>query len=172
MSTDDTGDPTPEYDVKIEGGGLTLERQVSEAEVAKILGILLGSGDGTGASAGPAGLPGAASGVRDAAGTERTSVDGEPEKSIAEYMSALGVSNNPQRLAAIALYHRDVLSKGRIHKDDFPKWFEKAGRSAPANLSRDLKKAVKRNLVAESESEEDHYYPTNGAEETLLSNNG
>lgn len=169
MSTEDNGESPPEYDVTIQGGGMTMERQVSESKVARILGILLESGGGSGGSAG---LPGAMSGGRDADATKTTAVDGQPEKSIAQYMSDLGASNNPQRLAAIALYHRDILGKGMVRKDQFPKWFEKAARSAPKNLTRDLKNAVKRNLIAESTSEEDHYYPTSGAKEKLLEDSG
>lgn len=79
---------------------------------------------------------------------------------------------NYERLAVIALYHRDVLGKGNIHKDDFPEWFEKAGQPVPKNLPRDIRKAQRKSLIGEASSEEDCYFPTRTAEQKLSGSNG
>jgi hypothetical protein len=159
------------YEIRIEGDGLTLEREVSEAKVAKILGILLNSGVVDEAISESAVESGATEHQSDPEGKSATDTDGQPSKSIAEFMNTVGAGNNYERLAAIALYHREVLGRGTVHRDEFPTWFERAGRSAPSNLTRDLKNAVKENLIAESTEEDNRYYPTNDAEQKLSENN-
>lgn len=166
MTDIDESEERKRYEIEISGNGLTFERQISEEKVVQILGILLGSGVDVGVSPSKTGSATAGQETYTADAGD-TGPDGEPSQSIAEFMNDVGASNNYERLAAITLYNRDILEKDRVHREEFPSWFEKAGRSAPSNLPRDIKNAQGKGLIAESHGEDDCYYPTKKAEKRL-----
>lgn len=170
MATEDEDGSSPKYEIEIKGEGLTLNREIPETKVTEILGILLGPNRGEGAVSTSSAQVSGSTGVHGTAQTDAESSgnDGEPVKSIAQFMNEVGANNNFQKLAAIALYHDMYLGKNTVRRDKFPEWFEKAGLSVPKNLPRDIRNSVKRTLIAESTSEENRYYATEAAKEKLL----
>lgn len=96
-------------------------------------------------------------------------VEGRPELSFAEFLDEVAPENNFQRIAAIALYRRDYLGEDLVTRDELPRWFQKAGRPAPKNISRDIRWALKRGLVAEDPQQDDHYYVTKKGVDRLRS---
>ena len=49
-------------------------------------------------------------------------------------MAELNINNNVERIAAVALYLKDVQGSNRIDKDEITDWFQKAGLATPKNL--------------------------------------
>lgn len=87
--------------------------------------------------------------------------------SISEFMNDLDARTNFNKIAAIAMYHEDILDNSSINKDIIPRWFSKAGLSVPKNLPRDIKTAIKKDLIAEVHNEKHEYYITNTGRKKL-----
>jgi hypothetical protein len=73
-------------------------------------------------------------------------------------MSELVINSNDERIAAIALYLREIDHQSQVTKEELPGWFQRAGEAAPANPTRDLKRAVSNKLLAEDTNTADSYY--------------
>lgn len=86
---------------------------------------------------------------------------------IGEFLSSLHATNNPEKIAGIALYVRDHLGQDRIQRADVLDWFATAGEGAPRNPTRDFQNAINRKLIAEDHAKRGHYYVTGTGVEHL-----
>lgn len=161
--TEDTGKLIKQFTIRITddsgGDSMNLTETVDAETVSLVISAIYGARqEHTGAN-------------RHAATFERTNpeVYDSPQMSLAEYLDDANPGNNFERIAAVALYHREVLGQARVPRDDIPKWFQRAGRAVPKNLSRDIRYALKRGLIAEDHAEADKYYVTRKGEELLRS---
>lgn len=148
------------YSVKIDGPGMEFSREVNESQVLQILAVSLGQDLSSEMRQTSDAAPQMAD---ESIVTKRKS----PSVTVGEFISTLEVSNNPERIAAIVLFLQEHHNKQLVSKDVLPEWFQRAGATVPANLSRDLGKAVKRNLIAEDHQKSYHYFVTNTGKQYL-----
>lgn len=132
------------FKVAISGPGISIEREVEEGVIPRLVAILVG---GTS----PAGSDSAASSAA------RESSSGT---TIAEFLADLNISGNAERIAGIALFLRDVLKRNRVRRDELAEWFQRAGEPAPRNLPRDIRSAVTQRLIAEDHARTGEYLVT------------
>lgn len=167
MDEDQTQDTEAgDFTVEIEGPGMSVVRQTDGATVAGVVRLLFAGENGNGLESM---LVDKATADNGRAAGEGPPAE-EPQISIGEFLDQVGASNNFQRIAAIALYHREHLGEQFVAQRDLPGWFERAGRSAPKNLSRDVREAIKRRLIAERTEEDGQLFVTGTGEEQLRSN--
>lgn len=131
------------FKVSVQGPGISIEREVGEGVLPRLLSILLTDA-----------LPEA--GAFTAAATVRH----DQNTSIGEFLSDLKISSNPERIAGVALFAREVLGRERILREEIPEWFQRAGQPAPKNLFRDLKNAVAQRLISEDHARAGEYLVT------------
>lgn len=146
----------------LNGDKLSFHKQIDGQTVARIMNLIYLAGSG--ASTGPV-----SSVTADTPVTSDGDVVRTPVLSFPEFLERLHADNNFKRIAAIALYHRDHLRQRHVLRDDIPGWFQKAGLPAPKNVSRDIRYAVKRGLIAEDLQQEGAFYVTRKGEEQLQS---
>lgn len=84
----------------------------------------------------------------------------EGKVAVGEFLSGLHATNNPEKIAGIALYVRDHLGQDRVQKAEILDWFATAGEPAPRNLTRDLQNAITKRLIAEDHAKRGYYYVT------------
>lgn len=156
---------TGEFTVEIDGPGMSVTRQTDGATVAGVVRLLFAGENGSGLESVLVDKATAGNGEV----TAHNAPAEEPQISIGEFLDQVGATNNFQRIAAIALYHREYLGERFVEQQDLPTWFERAGRSAPKNLSRDVREATKRRLIAERTEEEGQLFVTGTGEEQLRS---
>jgi hypothetical protein len=151
------------FKVTVEGPGTNVTREIKEEVAFHIIAMAFGNKGGLG-PAGPA------SGD-DKAGTKVGEQPPNPKitskVSIGEFMADLKIDSNVERIAAVALYARDVLGQSRIEKSEITDWFQRAGHPAPKNLPRDIQSAIKKRLIAEDNSETGLYFVTATGEKEL-----
>lgn len=138
------------FKVLVQGPGMSIEREIGEGVLPRLLSLLIGDAAQEAASSG---APGA--------------VQREGGTSVGEFLSDLNISSNPERIAGIALFAREVLGRDRIQRDELPEWFQRAGQPAPKNLLRDLKTAVAQRLIAEDHTRAGEYLVTDTGTKTL-----
>lgn len=133
-----------EFVIKVTGPGIDVSQKVDGPTALSTLQLLWGPADL------PAALPVAHQRTRGSVG----------QVAVGEFLSGLHVTNNPEKIAGIALYAREHLGQDRIQKAEVLDWFATAGEPAPRNLTRDLQNAISRRLIAEDHAKRGHYYVT------------
>jgi hypothetical protein len=152
------------YRVKVEGLGLSLERDVPK-EVGDQVVVLIVTG---GKSALPSKTPSISSQDNVPAVPKeqqlhgvRTHTDESPSVSIREFMSGHGASRNPDKIVCIGQYLQDIRRKPVFSRDDVGELFEAAAEPVPKNISRDIAWTVKIGWIAPKEGQQGAYYVTN-----------
>jgi hypothetical protein len=130
------------YKVSIQGEGISIERDAPAAILPRLLALLIGDSSG--------------SPTPDGHAAPRS----EAKTSIAEFLTELNISSNPERIAGIALFVREILGRDRVARDELPEWFQRAGQPAPRNLIRDVKNAVAQRLITEDHARAGEYLVT------------
>ncbi|MFN8398748.1 MAG: hypothetical protein U0X74_01940 [Anaerolineales bacterium] len=149
------------YKVKIEGEGLTFEREVSKELGDRILMLIL-------SGANPS-LP--SHQVNSSSSTkpkESTSTDEHhADLSIREFLDNHNAKRNPDIITAIGTYLNTHENMQFFVKEDILNAFESAAEPAPKNFSRDLKWAIKVGWVAEKRDTPDTYYVTSSGKNAV-----
>lgn len=153
------------FKVSIKGPGMDVEKDVSEDKALQVLSVAFSASP----QAPDAHVPRTEPEKSTPTDTKR---DVQPKQSalaIGEFMSELKIDNNPERIAAIALYLKEQLDQQFITRDELPGWFQKAGEAAPKNITRDVAAAVKQRVIAEDHNNSGQYYVTGTGEKKLKS---
>jgi hypothetical protein len=139
------------FKVKVQGPGISIEREVAEMALARLLPLLL--------------LPDSPMTPEDlpSSSDQRTASN----ITIGEFLSDLNIRSNPERIAGIALFLREALDRETVARDELPAWFQRAGQPAPKNLIRDVKAAVAQRLIAEDHARGGEYLVTETGVRTL-----
>lgn len=138
------------YHVKLDGPGLSLEKEVSE-ELANRITLLVLS-DGKSELRSPSGNGGSA----DPGGSETKIALGN--KSVGEYLLASSAKKIPQQMTVIGHYILAKLNKQHFSLEELRKGFSDAKESPPRNPHRDINIAIKRGWIALGDK--DSYYVT------------
>lgn len=137
------------YTVKVSGPGLEMTQDVDQGLARRVVGVLMGWATGTTAER---------QRTEPKAGVENNVLG--TDVAIGEFISDLNITNNAERIAAIALYMSEQCGERLVAREVFPAWFQRSGEAPPKNFVRDLKTAVSRKLVSEDHSRAGYYFVT------------
>ncbi|MDP8930705.1 MAG: hypothetical protein M3O70_19590 [Actinomycetota bacterium] len=147
------------YKVSVEGGGIQVDREVSQDVALGIINYIMGGEL-------PAGVSGDAGGDDDGAGTgavkrdQRRDTGDRPGLSVGEFLSAHEANRNVDKIVAMAAYLDRHRGHETVTDEQLKQQFQAARQTAPANWSRDLGLAVQGGWIAEVPGEKDTYYVT------------
>jgi len=150
------------YKVKIEGDGLTFEREISKEIGEKILILILSGADQS------VTIPkhiGVSSSQDDKSTPRKHSFDISPR----EFLDEHNAKRNPDMITALGLYLHEHNQQQSFTKEDILNAFESAAEPAPKNFSRDLKWAIKIGWVAEKREMKDNFYVTSSGKTAVNS---
>lgn len=162
MSEDNeaTTSPAETYKLTLQGGGLSVDREVDQATAFQILAAIMG-----GASPLPVAVGG---GGRSAAATELFRPRGAAARlSLREHMDEVGATRNPDKILAIAAYLTDTRGMSTFSTDDVKKEFKNAAEPVPANYARDWRWAVSNGWLAADHEEAGEFYVTDKGRDAL-----
>jgi hypothetical protein len=142
-----------DFTVQIEGPGLTLKREVEEAVVLRVLGVLLGS-KAQSMFTQASGLP---------SSVAPPVVVANLGESPREYLDRSGAKSNPEKITALGLYLRAQGSESFTARS-LRDLFVAAGEATPQNLPRDIKRTVRAGFLSARPDQPDNYYVTNRGE--------
>jgi hypothetical protein len=146
-----------DYSIKLTGPGLEISRGLDQDMAFKVVAALMGKSV-TAASERGWTVPRRAD--------ESESNDDE-EITVGEFIGGLNVTNNAERIAAIALFTAEKQDERLVPKEDLPMWFQRSGEAPPRNLTRDLKTAIARKLVSEDHARAGYYFVTKTGTQVL-----
>ena len=142
------------YKVKIEGCGLSLEREVLKAIGDQVVVLIL-------------------TGQQDI-GTTRHQTDlrhkvlrGSAEMSLREFLNESNATKIPEKITAIGNYLMTSKNNDVFNRDDIITGFESAAESVPKNLPRDIKWTLKAGWIALKTGTKDQYYVTHTGKQAL-----
>ena len=126
------------YTLKLTGGGVTVERELGEAEALSILSIVMGGRrldapvrDGALAT-GSAASPGTPTGLTEG-----------------EYLEQSGADKYPEKIVALGAYLEDELGQQSFTRSDVREAFERAREPLPGNFARDFSVAASNRWISE-----------------------
>ena len=150
------------YSVKIEGNGLSLDREVPKEIGDKIVVLVLTGGQ---QSFQPTNQhqnnqqnlvqPTAPLLASD------SPINGNQELSLREFLDSCQAKRNPDKITAIGYYNKTYLKADVFTRDDIIAGFESAAELVPKNPSRDIKWTLKSGWIAIKQGTKDKYYVTN-----------
>jgi len=147
------------YKVKIEGEGLTFEREVSKEIGDRILMLIL---SGTNPP------PALHSVETSSTSKEIHSMNGhDSDLSIREFLDTHNAKRNPDIITAVGVFLNIHENMQFFSREDVLNAFEAAAEPAPKNFSRDLKWAIKVGWVAEKRDTPDAYYVTSSGKNAV-----
>jgi len=147
------------YTVKIEGLGLSLEREVSRQIGDQVVVLMLTGTTGPTAAISPnRDRPRAAAHAAPAGQVHPAHPD--PATSVREYLDETGAKRIPDKITAIGLYLKEHSQQAEFTRDDVVTGFEGAAESVPKNLNRDIKWTLKAGWIAEKTGKKGQYYVT------------
>lgn len=152
--------PAPEeYDLKLSGPGLTIERQIDQDEALQIVAILMGG----------AGIPRSQPGVGRPvpAMTSPAAARAGARLSLREFLDSVEAKRNPDKILAIGRYLLDQRGDETFGSDDVKKQFRAAGEPVPANFGRDFRWTITNAWIAEVHEEKGQYYVTESGNHAL-----
>ena len=144
---------TTGYKLKLEGGGLTVDRLLSEDQAREIVAIVMG------------GTTPAATLTRSA--TSKVTPRASGQTGLREYIDAVAAVRKPEVVLAIGAYLIDVLAHEHFSRDDVRAQFKNAGESVPANYSRDFRWAVTAGWIAPDPEAEARFFVTDTGRQAL-----
>lgn len=163
MTTRWSAEPEPvaveEFDLKLTGSGISLERKVDRDAALQILAIAMGSAAG----GGPAlGTP-ARQIQRQAAGSS----GGGGRISLREYLDQVEAKRNPDKILAIGQFLVEHRGQDSFTGDQIKGQFRSAGEAIPGNFSRDFRWTVTNGWIAEDHASRGDYYVTSSGDSAL-----
>lgn len=157
------------YKIKIEGAGLTLDREVSK-EIGEQVVVLLLTGK-AGATptvqASTVAAPHAASTSSEIPVVDPVAVvtphqaAANPDTSIREFLDSCEAKRVPDKITAIGKYLKRHNKQMDFGKADMIANFENAAEPVPKNIARDIKWTLKAGWIALKNGSKDRYYVTN-----------
>lgn len=146
------------YKIKIEGAGLSVDREVPK-DIGDQIVVLLLTGRRTqetnGTDQSGAQGPGASgSQIRYKA------PDSVVDMSIREFLDDRQAKRVPDKIAAIGVYLRDHREQPSFTREDLVNNFEDAADPVPKNIARDIKWTLKAGWIAQRTGQKDLYYVT------------
>ena len=149
------------YNVKIEGNGLSLEREVSE-EVGNQIVVLILAGERQIQSAPLQNETPNNSALEDLHQINGSIMNGaNPPLSVQEFLVSCAAKRNPDKILAIGYYLKNFQEKDEFITSDIVKNFQDAAEKVPQNISRDIRWAVQSSWIAKKTGMKDTYYVTN-----------
>lgn len=152
---------TPEYTVTISGPGLQITKSIGNDQLLGIMSIALGAGQLPPQGLAQPSSRGASTGLTGGGG-------GRPTISLREYLIESGARTIPQKMAVLAAYSKEHLSREMIGRDEFKQLFQRASEPVPKNLPRDLRVALDQGWLAEAHDDPSQLYLT-GTGQTAVS---
>lgn len=158
------------YKIKIEGAGLSLDREVSK-EIGEQVVVLLLTGAASVAPAvhaavtpAPAVIPASNSEIPAAAPSPALAPHqplASADLSIREFLDFCDAKRVPDKITAIGKYLKRHNNQQDFDKKDMIANFENAAEPIPGNIARDIKWTLKAGWIALKNGSKDRYYVTN-----------
>jgi hypothetical protein len=155
--------PEDVFKIKIDGPGLTLDRDVPKELANRVLVLLLTGVEPAGAM--PAPRAGAAAGGSPAA--EAAAAHGSVAPSLREFLVTCTPKRGPDKITAIADYLRQHRQRPFFKTADISQGFEDAAERVPGNLARDMKWTQRAGWIAIRGGSKGEFYVTNTGKEAV-----
>ncbi|WP_226361572.1 hypothetical protein [Pseudonocardia sp. ICBG1142] len=150
----------PSYHLVLNGPGLTLDRDVTEAQAWEVMAVIFGQNvsapinNGHGPNgAGPT-APSKETGAQAAAPQRK------PRTSVGEYLRATKATKNTEKIAAFAAYFQEHEDKELFTREEVSQQFQAAREKKPGNFHRDFNAAIRNQWIA-VDSDGSNFYLTN-----------
>lgn len=143
------------YKVRIDGEGLTFEREISKEIAEKILMLIISGANPTVQVPKSAANPPATQNDETLAAQKHHS-----DLSIREFLDKHNAKRNPDIITAAGLYLSIYENMPYFTKEDILNAFELAAEPAPKNFPRDLRWAIKVGWIAEKRGDAGTYFVT------------
>lgn len=135
---------TEQFELKLWGNGVNIERKVSHLIAAEIMSLVLGA-------------RAAATQEKQASGAEE---DSSPQLSLREYLDKVKAVRKPDQIVAIGNYITSHEAQPTFSRDDVKILFASAKEPMPANFPRDFGVAIKSGMIASAHQKSGHFYIT------------
>jgi hypothetical protein len=129
----------------IEGPGITLRRTISETQLVRVLAVAMSGGEG--------GI------LESGVGLSTTASKDDRPESLAEFYNAVGPKQYPEKLTTMGAYLHKVAQRQSFELDELKSMFRQVAEPTPANIHRDIAKAVGKGWIAKDQ--EGGLYVTN-----------
>lgn len=142
------------YKLRLEGGGVVVDREVDEAVALEIIAAVMGG------AAQPPVSPGqgeARAVDRLRTGSSRRGVTGT---SARDYMDEYEPKRNVDKILVLAAYIADTRDRDTLTPDDVKREFRNAAEPVPGNYARDWRWAVQNNWLAPVDGVSGEFYVT------------
>jgi hypothetical protein len=154
MSTKDESTASrPTLKLSLRGEGISFDREISQDEAARVIGLVLG------------GAAGFASGEKSRIGT------GSAATSIREFLDGVGAKTNTKKILAIGQFLIEHGGKESFTREEVRGEFRRAKESFPANYPRDFNSTIGSGWIAEVHGSPGEYYVTRKGSEALETGN-
>ncbi|MDQ3572065.1 MAG: hypothetical protein M3383_04310 [Actinomycetota bacterium] len=160
---DNQTDTTPEegprpvtYELRLKGGGITVEREIDEEAALQILATVMGGGEALTAAR----TTGKQSATTAARGPSRG-------RSLREYLDEVEPKRNVDKILAIASYLKVERDSETFDSNEVKKQFRSASEPVPGNYSRDFSWAVAAGWIAPAEDVPGDYYVTKKGDQAV-----
>jgi hypothetical protein len=150
--------PDEEYDLKLTGDGVTVERKVPAAVAQRIMVLVMGGG---GLEALPPPNTGANAAAGDGAGSGL-----RPQESIGEFLSRSGATEFRQKIVVLGRY-LELTGADSFTAQDLQQAFQAAREPLPTNLRRDVRAAIQERWIAEKLGQKGAYHVTRTGVEAI-----
>ncbi|MBL6935647.1 MAG: hypothetical protein ISR48_09560 [Alphaproteobacteria bacterium] len=143
-----TENPEEEFDLRISGGGINVERKIDSKVLAAVMAAVMG-----------------AQGASDYANPELNNTDVKPQQpnirmSLREYLDDVQATRKPDQIVAIGHFISHYEERPNFSRDEIRARFSTAKEPMPANFSRDFGLAVKAGMLAEVHLKQGQFYVT------------
>jgi hypothetical protein len=149
-------EPTAEqtYKLQLSGNGLSMDRQVTQAQAFSVVAAVMGGQQGVAGT----GLPATGTG----GSPPFAGPAGRPGVTIGEFVSEAGAGSQAEKIVTIAAYLMRNQGRETFTKDDVRGAFKDAGEPTPGNFHRDFQKAVAdKKWIAKHQGSSSDFYVTN-----------
>lgn len=157
------------YKIRIEGNGLSLERNVSK-DIAEhiIVSILTGEPQSPGSSNEEDPRQAVNQDTRpQKGGDDLSAAKPLPTLSIREFLDKSNARRIPDKIAAIGYYYETHDNRSVFSQDDLVRGFESAAEPVPRNISRDIKWAIRAAWIAPKVGQKGMYYVTHAGKQAV-----
>jgi hypothetical protein len=138
--------PTEEFDLKLSGDGISIEKKIDRQTAAAVMAAVLGVRP-------TSTIPSQAGGV----GARHPS---EEQLSLREFLDEVKAVRKPDQIVAIGHYICHQEGQPNFSRDDVKARFSTAKEPMPANFPRDFGQAIKAGLIAEAHQQAGRFYVT------------
>jgi len=151
------------YSIKIEGNGLSLDREVAKEIGDKIVVLVLTGGQHSyqPTTQHPNNQQPLVQPNSQPLSPAETPIQENQNLSLREFLDSCQAKRNPDKIAAIGYYNKTYLNQDVFTRDDIIAGFESAAELVPKNPSRDIKWTLKSGWIAPKVGAKDKYYITN-----------